>query len=48
MTPALWGVLIPAVAGCLGALAAWLKSHTTAKQLADHQADPMAHRGLEP
>lgn len=37
MTAADWGILVPAVAGCLIALTAYLKSRTVQKQVQAHE-----------
>jgi hypothetical protein len=34
VTAADWGLLIPAVVGCLGALASWLRAQAAHKQIA--------------
>lgn len=40
MTAADWAALIPAAAAFLTAAAAWLRSRSTARQLAAHKHEP--------
>lgn len=37
-----WGILIPAVVGCLGALTAWLRAEAAASALRAHLKDEHA------